>query len=169
MYAIGDKIVYPMHGAGFIEDIETRCIGGRKIDYYVIRILNGNIKLFLPVESKSDIRLRPVSSPEQAKKILRDFEAEDVDPNIAWQKRYQFNLSRLKEGDLENVSKVVRELIVRDATHGLSTEDRKMYILARGILAKEISIVLGIEEKELSERFSNIIKEKLDALVSAEG
>ncbi len=163
MYAIGDKIVYPMHGTGFIEDVEARNIGGKQIDYYVIRILNGNIKLYLPVNSKSDIKLRPVSSREEAKKVLRDFETEEVETDIVWQKRYQFNLKRLKEGDLESVARVVRELIVRDITHGLSTEDRKMYILARGILAKEIAVVLGLEEKTLSEKLGDIIREKLAA------
>ena len=161
MYAIGDKIVYPMHGTGYIEKIETRNIGGKNIDYYVIHILNGNIKLCLPTCSKSDIQLRPIASPEQAKAVLKKFEEQEIDPNLTWNKRYQKNMERLKLGDLENVAQVVKELMVRDISHGLSTGDRKMLILARGIFVKELSIILGIDENELTERLSDIIHQKL--------
>lgn len=162
MYAIGDKIVYPMHGTGYIDSIETRNIGGKNIDYYIIHILNGNIKLCLPVCNKSDIQLRPISSSEQAETVLKDFEEQEIVQNLTWTKRYQKNMKRLKAGDLQSVAQVVKELMVRDISHGLSTGDRKMLILSRGILVKELSIVLNRPEDDLIDHLSSVIQDKLN-------
>ncbi len=162
MYAIGDKIVYPMHGTGYIEAIETKQIGDKSADYYTIHILNGNIKLCLPVENKAEIKLRPITPKETAAKVLEDFETQEIEPLTTWTKRYQINMDRLKQGDMENVAMVVKELMIRDITNGLSTGDRKMLILSRSILITEMAMVLGLEEAALAEHLSDIIHDKLD-------
>ncbi len=162
MYAIGDKIVYPMHGTGYIENIETKEIGGRKADYYAIHIINGNIDLCLPVESKAELQLRPITPAKEASRILSDFENQEIDTNITWNKRYQINMERLKKGDMESVAQVVKELMIRDVTNGLSTGDRKMLILSRHILVTEMAIVLGMDETALADHLLDVIRSKID-------
>lgn len=162
MYAIGDKIVYPMHGTGYIENIESKQIGDKTADYYTIHIINGNIKLCLPVENKAEIKLRPITDKEAAAKVLHDFETGEIDPFVTWTKRYQINMERLKKGDMENVAQVVKELMIRDATNGLSTGDRKMLILSRGILVTEMALVLGLEEASLADRLTRVVHKKLN-------
>ena len=162
MYAIGEKIVYPMHGTGYIENIETKEIGGRKMDYYAIHIINGNINLSLPVESKAELQLRPITPKEEAARILSDFENQEIDTNITWNKRYQINMERLKKGDMESVAQVVKELMIRDVTNGLSTGDRKMLILSRHILVTEMAMVLEKDETELAAHLLDVIHEKLE-------
>ncbi|MBQ6947958.1 MAG: CarD family transcriptional regulator [Clostridia bacterium] len=161
MYAIGDKIVYPMHGTGYIEKIERKQIGNTTADYYTIHIINGNIKLCLPVENKAEIKLRPITSKEKAKEVLHSFENDAIDPCLTWTKRYQINMERLKKGDMENVALVVRELMIRDATNGLSTGDRKMLILSRGILVTEMAMVLDLDEATLADRLTEVIHSKI--------
>ena len=162
MYAIGDKIVYPMHGTGYIENIETKEIGGRKADYYTIHIINGNIQLSLPVESKAELQLRPITCRDTVARILSDFENQEIDANITWNKRYQINMERLKKGDMESVAQVVKELMIRDATNGLSTGDRKMLILSRHILVTEMAMVLEMDEAVLTDHLLEVIHDKLD-------
>lgn len=162
MYAIGDKIVYPMHGTGYIENIETKEIGGKAADYYAIHILNGNIKLSLPVESRAELQLRSITSKDEAAKILSDFETGEIEADITWNKRYQLNMERLKKGDMASVAQVVRELMIRDATNGLSTGDRKMLILSRHILVTEMAMVLDMKEDALADHLLSVIHEKLD-------
>lgn len=162
MYAIGDKIVYPMHGTGYIENIESKQIGDKTADYYTIHIINGNIKLCLPVENKAEIKLRTITDKEAAAKVLHDFETGEIDPFVTWTKRYQINMERLKKGDMENVAQVVKELMIRDATNGLSTGDRKMLILSRGILVTEMALVLGLEEASLADRLTRVVHKKLN-------
>lgn len=162
MYSIGEKIVYPMHGTGYIESIEEKEIAGTIAQYYNIHIINGNIKLCLPVESKADIQLRPISSEDEAAKVLADFEETVLDPNITWTKRYQKNLERMKIGNLENVALVVKELMIRDITNGLSTGDRKMLILSRNILTTELALVLGKNEQELADHLAEVVHTQLN-------
>jgi len=162
MYAIGDKIVYPMHGTGYIENIETKEIGGRKLDYYNIHIINGNINLSLPVESKAELQLRPITPKEEAACILSDFENQEIDTNITWNKRYQINMERLKKGDMASVAQVVKELMTRDVTNGLSTGDRKMLILSRHILVTEMAMVMQRDEAELADHLLDVIHTKLE-------
>ncbi len=162
MYAVGDKIVYPMHGTGYIEKIESKQIGSNTADYYTIHIINGNIKLCLPVETKAEIKLRPITPKEQAAKVLHNFENQAIDTDISWTKRYQINMERLKKGDMENVAQVVRELMIRDATNGLSTGDRKMLILSRGILVTEMAMVLDLDEATLADRLTEVIHNKIE-------
>ena len=162
MYAIGDKIVYPMHGTGYIENIETKEIGGRKADYYAIHIINGHIQLSLPVESKAELQLRPITPRDTAARILSDFENQEIDTNITWNKRYQINMERLKKGDMESVAQVVKELMIRDVTNGLSTGDRKMLILSRHILVTEMAMVLEMDETALADHLLEVIHSKLD-------
>ena len=162
MYALGDKIVYPMHGTGYIENIESKEVGGKIADYYTIHIINGNIKLCLPVENKAEIKLRPITDKETAANVLHCFEKDPIDPQISWTKRYQINMERLKKGDMQNVAQVVKELMIRDATNGLSTGDRKMLILSRGILVTEMALVLGLNETELADRLTRTVHEKLE-------
>ncbi len=161
MYAIGEKIVYPMHGAGYIENIETKHFGDKDLDYYAVHIINGNISLSLPVENKAEIHLRPISETAQAEKVLNDFQTQEINTDIVWNKRYQLNMERLKQGDIENVALVVKELMVRDATNGLSTGDRKMLILSRNILVTELSLILNREPGELADFLLNTIQQKL--------
>ncbi len=161
MYAIGDKIVYPMHGTGYIENIETKDIGGKQVDYYAIHILNGNIKLCLPVESKAELQLRSITPKDEALRILTDFENQEIDTAITWNKRYQLNIERLKKGDMQSVAQVVKELMIRDATNGLSTGDRKMLILSRNILVTEMALVLDMQEDKLSEHLLQVVHDKL--------
>ena len=162
MYALGDKIVYPMHGTGYIENIESKEVGGKIADNYTIHIINGNIKLCLPVENKAEIKLRPITDKETAANVLHCFETDPIDPQISWTKRYQINMERLKKGDMQNVAQVVKELMIRDATNGLSTGDRKMLILSRGILVTEMALVLGLYETELADRLTRTVHEKLE-------
>ncbi len=162
MYSIGDKIVYPMHGTGYIEDIETKEIGGKPADYYIIHILNGNIKLCLPIESKAELQLRKITPKDEAINILSDFENQEIDTSITWNKRYQINMERLKKGDMASVAQVVKELMIRDATNGLSTGDRKMLILSRHILVTEMALVLDMQEEQLANHLLQVVHNILE-------
>ncbi len=151
MFSIGEKIVYPMHGAGFVENIETKTVGSQSADYYAIHIYCGNIKLSLPTESKAEVTLRKISDTKTAKDTLLYFEKPIEARDTPWNKRYKENLVLLKKGDLLSVATVVKELMVRDHTHGLSTGDRKMLILARNILFSELKLILQIDETQLAD------------------
>lgn len=152
MFSIGEKIVYPMHGAGVIEDVETRQVGGNDVDYYKVRVFNGNIMLMIPVNNTSGVQLRPVVSRDEAEGVITDFKSCMSEESVPWNKRYKVNIDRLKTGTVQNVAGVLGELIVREKEHGLSTSDRKMFILTKNILCSELSIALEADAADIYDK-----------------
>ena len=138
MFQVGDKIVHPMHGAGIIDGITTRKINGVVRDYYILKLPVGGMLVMVPTESSTEIGMRPVMDADEADRImnaLSDIEV-DVDPN--WNRRYRENMLRLKSGDLLEVARVMKTLMLRDGERGLSTGERKMLHSAKQLLISEI-------------------------------
>lgn len=144
MFSIGQNIVYPMHGAGVVEAIESKEIGGKAHDYYKVRIFNGNINLLVPVDNAGGVKMRDVVANEIANDIVTCLEKYKNESDIPWNKRYKINVDRLKTGDIAQVAGVFIDLIVREKTHGLSTSDRKMFVLTKNILCSELSVALDV-------------------------
>ena len=142
MFSIGQNIVYPMHGAGVVEAIETKLIGGNNHDYYKVRIFNGNINLMVPVDNAVGVKMRGVIEKAEANEILCSFKNLRQECDIPWNKRYKMNVDKLKTGDIKEVACVFIDLVMREKTHGLSTSDRKMFVLAKNILCSELSVAL---------------------------
>lgn len=154
MFSVGEKIVYPMHGAGVIESIEPRVVGDKTVEYYKVRITSGNIMLMIPVKNPSGVQLRSVITKPEAEQIIENIGAPAPDSDIPWNKRHKYNMDRLRIGSAENVAQVLSELINREKTHGLSTSDRKMFVLAKNILCSELSVAVGLEGSVI---FENIL------------
>ena len=138
MFQVGDKIVHPMHGAGVIDEITTRRINGVTRDYYILKLPVGEMLVMIPVESCEDIGVRPVMAPGEADRLLEALPEIEVESDPNWNRRYRENMVRLKSGDLLEVARVMKGLMLRDGERGLSTGERKMLHSARQILISEI-------------------------------
>ena len=146
MFKIGDKVVYPMHGAGVIESIEEREVLGEKRKYYVMNLPVGNMKLFIPLNNVENLGLRQVISPARIKDVLEVLQTKDTTTTLAWNRRYRANLEKIKSGNIFEVANVVRSLAQRDNEKGLSTGEKKMYENACQILISELVLTEGTEE-----------------------
>ncbi len=149
MYSIGDKIVHPMHGAGVIEDIVEKCICGTLRKYYVFRVPAGSIMVMIPLGACETIGVRPVMNEGQAQDVLSAFGSMETEHDANWNKRYRDNMVRLKSGDLLEVSRVVKALMLREREHVLSTGERKMLCAAKQILLSELGLATGRSVGEL--------------------
>ena len=94
---IGDKVVYPMHGAGVIESMETREIMGEEKLYYVLKLPMGNMTVMIPVDNVENIGLREISSPQQVEKVKEVLKEKPVKTQGSWNKRFHANLDQLKQ------------------------------------------------------------------------
>lgn len=155
MFSIGQNIVYPMHGAGVVEAIESKQIGDKIHEYYKVRIFNGNINLMVPVNNVVNVKMRTVIEKSEAAKIVQTFDSLKQNCDIPWNKRYKVNVDKLKTGDITEVACVFIDLVEREKTHGLSTSDRKMFVLAKNILCSELSIAL---ETPLVDVFNTLLQ-----------
>ena len=148
MFEVGDRVVYPMHGAGTIEGIEQKEILGKTHRYYVLRLPISDMKVMIPVDNTKEIGLRDVINISQIDQVL-DVLRQDCTPmSPNWNRRYRNNLEKIKSGDIYEVADVVRNLAAREKEKGLSTGERKMLDSAREILLSEIILATNWEREE---------------------
>ena len=151
MFNIGDRVVYPMHGAGTIEGVEEREILGKTHRYYVLRLPIGDMKVMIPVDNTKEIGLRDVIESEEVDKVMLVLRQECTAMSTNWNRRYRSNLEKIKSGDVYEVADVVRNLASREREKGLSTGERKMLDSAKEILISELILAKGWDrEKTMS-------------------
>lgn len=162
MFNLGDKVVYPMHGAGIIETVEQKEILGEVKNYYVLKMPIGEMKLMIPVDNVNNIGLRNIIDKKSVEKVYDILKqaAEINDSN--WNKRYRDNMIKMKTGDIFEVAQVVRDLTYRDREKGLSTGEKKMLVSAKQMLVSEIALSTNKDGSGIQEYLDNIINE--DAL-----
>ena len=157
MFNVGDKIVYPMHGAGTIDAIEQKDILGEKQDYYIIK-MPGEVKVMVPISKASEVGVRNVINKEEAGKVLQVLEADETQMPNNWNKRYKENMEKMKSGDIYEVADVVRNLSYKQKEKGLSTGEKKMLNNAKQILISE----LVLAEHASADEVENLIENKIN-------
>lgn len=157
MFGIGDKVVYPMHGAGVIEAIEEREVLGKFHQYYVMHIPVGNMKVFIPLDNVDHLGIRQVIARSEVPEVMKILENESNLPVLAWNRRYRANMDRIKSGNVYSVAEVVRSLSQREREKGLSTGEKKMYDNACQILMSELVLAEGAQEEEVRNRLKGLL------------
>ena len=157
MYRTGDKVLYPMHGAGVIRQIERCEILGEVKDYYLLHVPCGDMEVMIPVEACDDIGVRRVGTQEEVDDAISVLGLQSAEISGNWSKRYRANTEKLKTGDMNLVAEVVRDLTRHDRVSGLSAGEKKMLSNARKILQSEIMLALDISEDEALEMIEGAI------------
>lgn len=157
MFNVGDKIVYPMHGAGTIDAIEEKDILGEKQNYYIIK-MPGEVKVMVPISKASDIGVRSVIDKAEAGKVLEVLEANETEMSNNWNKRYKENMEKMKSGSIYEVADVVRNLSYKQKEKGLSTGEKKMLNNAKQILVSELVLAEHASENEVK----NLVENKIN-------
>ncbi len=157
MFNEGDKIFYPMHGAGVIDRIEEKTILGKDEKYYIIK-MPGEVTIMVPHDHAEELGLRHLVSKEQAKEVLGILLEDTTDMSEKWSKRYNDNKERLKTGDLFEIADIYRNLSFRNKEKNLSTSEKKMFLNAQQVLISELSEVTG----ENYDTLQNKIDEKIN-------
>ncbi len=158
MFSIGDKIVYPMHGAGVIEEIEEKEILGKKRKYYVMKMPIGEMKVMVPIDNIEDIGIRGVINHEEVEQVFSVLSDDKTKMPKNWNRRYRANMDKIKSGDIYEIAAVVRNLILRDREKGLSTGERKMLNNAKQMLISEIVLAKDTEEVEVEKLIEDMIQ-----------
>lgn len=148
MFSVGDKISYPMHGAGVIQKIETKDILGEERKYYILKLPYNEMDVMVPIANSKDIGIRPIASKEEMSKVFDVLAAESTPMPKNWNKRQRDNLDRLKSGDILEAAGVVRNLLRCERDKGLSAGEKRMLANARQILESELVMVLNVDNQE---------------------
>lgn len=156
-FNVGDKVVYPMHGAGIIEAIEKKEVLDRIEQYYIMRMPIGELRVMIPMSSGGELGLREVIDEEGVQKVFEVLKAETTSMSQNWNRRYRANMEKIKTGDIFEVAEVVRNLSARDREKGLSTGERKMLENARQILMSELVLAQDATEEQVEEQLSRLL------------
>ncbi len=157
MYNIGDKVLYPMHGAGIIEKIETQEILGQQKEYYVLKMPMDGMMVKIPVDNADAIGVRSIVNTDEADAVLEFIKGYEGEFNSNWNKRYRENIAHIKSGDIYEVAGVVKMLMCRDKERSLSSGERKMLVSAKQILISEIMLSRDISAKKVEGELEEII------------
>ncbi|MEG0777656.1 MAG: CarD family transcriptional regulator [Oscillospiraceae bacterium] len=154
MFSVGDRIAHPMHGAGVIDSIVKRKVGGEEREYYVLKLPVGDMLVMIPVESTDAIGVRPIIEPDEAENIINSIAGIEINMTQNWNKRYRENMLKIKSGDLMEVATVIKGLMIRETDRGLSTGERKMLHSAKQILISEIVLSNSTSYQEVEDRIN---------------
>ena len=166
MFKEGAKIVYPMYGAGVIENVETEDVNGFEEKHYIIRIPNGNLKIKVGVSKAEIIGLRPVSSESEISEALKKAVSANSVIQSNWNVRYKENLEKIRTGKISEVAEVARSLCLRERQRGLSGAEKKMFNNAKQIVLSEVVFSKKIEKDKAEEYLAKELFYWYDILIS---
>ena len=159
MYEVGDKVVYPHHGAGTVVKREVREVLGQKREYLTIRILHSDMTVNVPCENAEKVGLRKVIDEETVGRVLTALTGDGTTMPKNWNRRFKHNRDKMKTGDIFELAEVVRNLSLRDHEKGLSTGEKQMFVKAKKILASELMYAKGMDEDEAAVWLDGVLTE----------
>ena len=160
MYKIGDKVVYPHHGAGTVVKKESREVLGTKREYLTIKILHNDMTVQVPCENADAVGLRRVIGEKEVGVVLKALTGGSTEMPKNWNRRFKHNRDKMKTGDVLELAEVVRNLSLRDHEKGLSTGEKQMFVKAKKILASELMYAKTMDEDECAEWLEEVLAER---------
>ena len=157
MYKVGDKVVYPHHGAGTVVKKEKREVLGEKREYLTIKILHNDMTVNVPSENAEKVGLRKVIGEDMVKVVLKALTGGGTQMPKNWNRRFKHNRDKMKTGDILELAEVVRNLSLRDREKGLSTGEKQMFVKAKKILASELMYAKDMDEEATAEWLDGVL------------
>ena len=161
MFKIGDKVFYPMYGAGTICGVEEKKILGEKKMYFSMKMPIDEAVAMIPTDTCETIGVRYIISEDEAAKALAAFRAEEVCEDENWNKRHRENMEKLRTGDIYQLIGVVKGLMLRDKRKGLSTSERKMLGVAKQMFISEIVLTGSASRNDVESILDDTIAQTL--------
>jgi CarD family transcriptional regulator len=161
-FHIGDKVVYPNHGVGIIEQISSRTIGASVEKFYLLKIKSSSLKVMVPFNNVNNVGLRRVVRNGEIQKILDFLTDGECENNADWKYRFKENSERMRTGSLLEVASVLKGLLTLNQSKPLSFREKKMLERARYLLVSELTMAKNCEERQVEDLLSKALaKHKL--------
>ncbi|HUR17586.1 MAG: CarD family transcriptional regulator [Actinomycetota bacterium] len=156
-FDVGDKVVYPHHGAAVIEKREQKEVFGETREYLVLKLAYGDLTLMVPCDNTDEVGLREVINDEEVEEVFAVLRKKEARMPTNWSRRYKNHVEKLKSGDIYQVAEVVRNLSIRDKDKGLSAGEKRMLTRARQILVSELTFAINVSEEEAEQKLNDAL------------
>jgi len=157
-FQVGDLAVYPAHGVGRIEAIESRIVNGEKLMFYILKVIENSMVIMIPICNVESVGLRDVINEEEISKVydvMRQTSESSIDKQT-WNRRYREYMDKIKTGSIYEVAEVFRDLSILKLTKDLSFGERKLYDTAQVLLVGELSTARNTDEVVIMSEIESI-------------
>lgn len=157
-FRVGDKVVYPHHGAAVIQGVQERELNGDRRKYWVIKLSYGDLTLMVPQDGTEEVGLRNVVQRDELEQVFQILKSKKQAPAPSnWSRRFKNHVEKLRSGDIFQVAEVVRNLALRDQQKGLSAGEKRMLAKARQILVSEMTFAAGVKEDRAEQMLDELL------------
>jgi CarD family transcriptional regulator len=157
VFLAGDMAVYPAHGVGVIESIETQTVAGTDHSFYVMKIIENDMKIMIPTRSSANVGLRAIIDKTEVEKVMVILRDRDIAISAqTWNRRYRDYMEKIKTGSIFEVAVVLRDLFLLSVDKELSYGERKMMDTAKNLLVKEISLARNMDETKTADQIEKM-------------
>ena len=158
-FDVGDKVVYPHHGAAVIERREWKDWFGADREYLILKLAYGDLTLMVPTNKCDEVGLREVINDEEVEEVFAVLRKKEARMPTNWSRRFKNHVEKLKSGDIYQVAEVVRNLSIRDKDKGLSAGEKRMLTKARQILVSELTFAYETTEEKTEAMIDKVLAE----------
>ena len=165
-FKVGDKVVYPNHGVGVIEQVARRSVGDFESSFYCLRILSTDSTVMVPVENTSAVGLRKILSRRQMTRVMKVLKEKEITTYDDWKGRFQANSEKMRSGDIRAVAEVLKNLTMLNEVKPLSYRERRMLDRARFLLVSELAEAAGKDAGEIEAKIDTSLSESRKSIKS---
>jgi CarD family transcriptional regulator len=167
LFQIGEKVIYPNHGVGIIENVSSRSFGSQYESFYLLRLMCTSLTVMVPLSHVGDLGLRKVTRNGEVEKVLFFLSNGKCRSHGDWKDRFKENSEKMRSGSLISIAEVLKSLLVLQLSKQLSFREKKMLDRARHMLIAEIAVSRSIAESESAEMLQRALSKAALTLPSA--
>jgi CarD family transcriptional regulator len=158
VFDVGEKVVYPHHGAGTVVQKQNRTVMGQEREYLTIQIIHNDMVVNVPTENAERVGLRKVIDEEMVERVVEVLHGSGTSMPKNWNRRFKYNRDKMKTGNIFELAEVVRNLSLREQEKGLSTGEKQMFVKAKKILASELMYAKDMDEDETADWLEQLLQ-----------
>ena len=166
-FRIGEKVVYPNHGIGIIEEVSCKSVNGTSEEFYMLRIYANASLVMVPTANVKNVGLRRIIKKSEVDGLFNMLKGDFFEPEADWKGRFKENSDKMRTGSIFHVAEVLKNLIYVSHKKSLSFREKRMMDRAKQLIVSEVAIVRGLNEKSVEEQIDRMLSEAYSRSVNA--
>jgi len=164
-FRVGEKVVYPNHGVGIIEEVTQRSVNGMPEEFYMLRIHSNASLVMVPTANVKSVGLRKIIKKTEVDGLFKLLEDDFFIPDTDWKGRYKDHSEKMRTGSIFHVAEVLKSLVYLSYKKSLSFREKRMLDRARQLIVSEVATVRGLNEKSVEDSIDHALTQAYERSV----